>query len=304
MSEVRLTPDFSDVTGPTVVACSGGPDSVALLVLAAEAGLRPTAVYVDHRIRADCRADVAAVHAAADRLGVPTRVVVTEVGEGPNLEARARAARYAALRTVATELGVGTMLVGHTADDQAETVLLNLMRGSTSAGLAGMARVRDDIVRPLLHERRATVRRFVTDRGFEVVADPMNADRRFRRVWIREDVLPMLSDGAGRDLVPILVRQAELLRHESDLLDELGAEVLVAATDGDALLTDALRRAPVVLARRALRQWLGSPPPSADDVERVLAVVRGECVATELVGRRRVRRSGGRLLRSTDEQLP
>ncbi|MBK5289567.1 MAG: tRNA lysidine(34) synthetase TilS [Acidimicrobiia bacterium] len=300
----RLTPDFSGVDAAPIVACSGGPDSVALLVLAAEAGLDPTAVYVDHGLRADCSGDLAAVRAAADRLGVPWRSIAVTVGDGANLEARARDLRYQALREVAADVGATRILVGHTADDQAETVILNLLRGSASAGLAGMARVRDDIVRPLLHERRAMVREFLAARGFDAVEDPMNADRGFRRVWIREEVIPMLNAGAARDVVPILARQADLLRAESELMDSLGAELLRAAGDGDALRVGVLVDAPVVLARRAIRQWLGSPPPAADEVDRVLAVVRGDCVATELVGGQRVHRSTGRISRSGKQALP
>ncbi len=277
---------------------------MALLILAAEAGFHPTAVYVDHGLRFDRGRDLAAVRAAADRLGVGWRSVAVDVGDGGNLEARARSARYDALRKVAAEVGSATILVGHTADDQAETVILNLLRGSTSAGLSGMARVRGDVVRPLLHERRAVVRDLVAERGFETIEDPMNSDPSFRRVWVRQEVIPMLNAGAARDLVPILARQADLFRAESDLMDALGAQLLDAATDGAALRVKVLAEAPVAVTRRAIRQWLGPRPPSADEVERVLTVIRGERVATELGGGARVSRSQGRISRSPDDALP
>lgn len=288
--------DFTGLVGPVVVACSGGADSVALLVLAAEAGLAPVAVHVDHGLRADSAADVDVVRRVAESLGVAWRSVRVAVGAGPNLEARARDARYGALQVAREELGATAILVAHTADDQAETVLLNVLRGSAAAGLAGMAPRRGTIVRPLLGLRRRDVRAVVTARGLPVVEDPTNADVRWRRAWIRHEVLPMLGEGSDRDLVPVLARQADLLRAESELLDELGDGLLTEAGE-DAPSTRVLRSAAVPIARRALRRWLGSPPPSAGDVERVLAVVRGECVAAELTGGRCVRRSHGRLHR-------
>ena len=106
---------------------------------------------------------------------------------------------------------------GHTADDQAETVLLNLLRGSASAGLGAMAARRDTVVRPLLGLRRSDCEAVCAAVGVTPLRDPMNADRAFRRVAVRHDVLPRLSALAGRDLVPVLARQAEVLRSESRL---------------------------------------------------------------------------------------
>lgn len=302
-----MTPDFSGLVAPVVVACSGGADSIALLVLAAEAGLGPIAVHIDHGLRVDSAADAEVVAAAADALGVPWQSVAVAVGDGGNLEARARDARYAALRAARHGLHATVILVAHTADDQAETVLLNFLRGSGSAGLAGMAARRGDIVRPLLQLRRADVRAVALGRGLQVVDDPTNADVRWRRAWIRHEALPILSRGAERDLVPILVRQADVLRAESDLLDQLGDELLhvagiggAASVGGGEVRASVLLAAPLPVARRAIRRWLGTPPPSADEVERVLAVARRDAVGTELAGGRRVRRSAGRL----SQELP
>lgn len=309
-ARVILDPDADGLRAPVVVACSGGADSLGLLVLAAVAGLEPIAVHVDHGLRAGSAADADVVAVAAHALGVEWRSVRVTIDAGGNLEARARDARYRALHDARAELGATAILVAHTADDQAETVLLNLLRGSGSAGLAGMARRRGAIVRPLLHLRRAEVRAVVEARGLGVVVDPTNADQRWRRAWIRHEVLPMLERGADRDVVPILVRQSEVLRAESDLLDDLGDQLLASARTVDALAADSGLRTQVLIdaslpiARRAVRRWLGSPPPSADEVERVLAVARGECVATELAGGRRVQRSGGRLSFGDPQELP
>lgn len=305
-----LDPEADGLRAPVVVACSGGADSLGLLVLAADAGLEPIAVHVDHGLRVGSAADADVVAVAADALGVKWRSVRVTIDAGGNLEARARDARYRALHDARAELGATAILVAHTADDQAETVVLNLLRGSGSAGLAGMARRRGAIVRPLLHLRRAEVRAVVEARGLGVVVDPTNADQRWRRAWVRHEVLPMLERGADRDVVPILVRQSEVLRAESDLLDDLGDQLLASARAVDALAVDSGLRTQVLIdaslpiARRAVRRWLGSPPPSADEVERVLAVARGECVATELAGGRRVQRSGGRLSFGGPQELP
>ena len=282
--------------GGVIVACSGGADSLALLALACAAGLSPTAVYVDHGLRAGTAGEAVAVDAAARRLGARSAPPVrpaARIDPGPNLEARARAARYEALEVARRDLGVGTVLVGHTADDQAETMLLNLLRGAGSAGLAGMAVRRGRIVRPMLGLRRADTREICARLGLITVEDPMNSDTRFRRVWLRREVIPRLEHGAGRDLTEVLARQAELMREESDLLDSLAARALADA--GDPPVASELIRLPPAIARRAVRAWLGDPPVAAEHVEGVLDVVAGRSRAAELPGGRRVERSAGLL---------
>jgi tRNA(Ile)-lysidine synthase len=280
--------------GPTpVVACSGGVDSVALLALVVATGRTPTAVHVDHGLRPGSAGEADRVAAVAATLGVAARSVPVTVAPGPNLEARARTARYAALETVRRAIGADHVLVGHTADDQAETVVLNLLRGSAAAGLGAMAVHRDRIVRPLLGLRRADCTAVCAAIGLEPLEDPMNADPAFRRVTVRTEVLPYLSGIAGRDLVPVLARQAEVLRSESEYLDGLARAAW--PPDPARPQADALARLPVVVARRAVRQWLGPPPPSFAEVTRILAVAGGEARATEVAGGRRVWRRGGLL---------
>lgn len=290
---VDRCPGFAGVEDTPVVACSGGADSVALLALTVATGRRPTAVHVDHGLRPGGASEAAFVARVAGHLGVPTRPVVVDVGPGPNLEARARAARYEALDAVRLEVGAATVLVGHTADDQAETVLLNLMRGSASSGLAAMAVRRGAVVRPLLHLRRAASEAVCAAMGVEPFRDPMNHDRSFRRVAVREDLLPRLSAAAGRDLVPVLARQAAVLRSESDYLDELARAAWPPAPGTTPAAV--LARLPLPLARRAVRQWVGLPPPSFAEVERVLAVASGTVRAAELAGGIRVVRRAGAL---------
>jgi tRNA(Ile)-lysidine synthase len=289
---VRLV-GLDDVRAPVVVGCSGGPDSLALLALATASGLDPVAVYVDHGVRVGSASDAGVVAHAADAFGVTAKTVGVTLDEGPNFEARARDARYAALEQVRGGVGAEHVLVGHTADDQAETVLLNLLRGSASSGLGGMPVRRDRIVRPLLRIRRADTEEICRVLGLEPVRDPMNRDRSFRRVWVREEVLPALAAGADRDLVPLLARQAEVLRSESEYLDELARAAWPPASGRSPVRALAQLRIP--LARRAVRLWLGAPPPSFDEVERVLAVARGEIRATEVAGRGRIERRSGEL---------
>jgi len=281
-----------ELAAPVVVGCSGGADSVALLALALDAGLAPVAVHVDHGVRVGSADDADAVRDIAAGLGAPARTTRVDVELGSNLEARARDARYAALEDARVAVGAEVVLVGHTADDQAETVLLNLLRGAAASGLAGMAHRHDRIVRPLLGFRRSETQAICEVLGVSTLCDPMNDERSFRRVAIRRDVLPMLSELAERDLVPVLARQAEILRSESEFLAALAADEW---PDDDPPRADTLAALPLVLARRAVRHWVGAPPPSAAEVERVLAVARGDARATELAGGRAVRRSGGRL---------
>jgi tRNA(Ile)-lysidine synthase len=277
-----------DIEGPIVVGCSGGADSLALLVLLWAAGHDVHAVYVEHGLRAGAQ-DAATVDAAAARLGVPFHARHVEVGSGGNLEARARVARYDALESVRVSLEAETIAVGHTRDDQAETVLLNLLRGSATSGLAGIPERRDRVLRPILGMRRSDTREICARLRLAPVHDSMNDDMRYRRVWLRRELIPQLERNAHRDVVEIIARQAELLRDEDAYLDALACELGGAASSLDARV---LARAPLPLARRVVRQWLGSPPPPLEHVESVLAVARGDRRAAELPGRRRVERAG------------
>ena len=272
------------------LAVSGGADSLALVILAARAGLDAVAIHVDHGLRAGSDREAEVVARAAARYGARFEGRRTTVEPGPDLEARARRARYA-------ELPDG-VLTGHTMDDQAETVLLNILRGAALDGLAGMrtcggGRPR----RPLLRLRRAETAALCSSEGLTPVADPSNDDARFRRNRVRREVLPMLCEVAERDVVPVLARQAELLAGDADLLQELAGRL-------DPTDAKALRAAPAALARRAVRGWLRTPdafadaeahPPSAEEVARVLAVAAGAARACELGGGRRVQRQSGRL---------
>jgi tRNA(Ile)-lysidine synthase len=290
----RFAAGAAGVDPPVVVGCSGGADSVALLVLAVDAGLRPLAVHVDHGLRPESRGEQDHVAELAAHVGAAFDGRTVHIEPGSNTEARARDARYAALEAARVEYGASAVLVAHTADDQAETVLLNVLRGSAAAGLAGMRARRGTIVRPLLTTRRFELVALCHALALSVLHDPMNDDETFRRVALRRRVVPLLEELAARDLVPVLAGQAEILGEESDYLDALARAAWPVAGDTRARELSSLHP---VLARRAVRQWLGPPPPSRAEVARVLEVASGARRATELAGGRTVRLGGrGRLL--------
>ncbi len=273
---------FDDIDRSELVcAVSGGADSAALLVLACRFaqrnGSRVTAIHVDHGLRDAGPAEAAKVEALCDQLGAGFSARHVNLTPGANLQARAREARHAALGPDA--------LLGHTADDQAETVVLHLLRGGALDALAAMRADR----RPLLGLRRSETERVCELVGYEPIRDPSNADPRFWRSRVRHEVIPLLCDIAGRDVVPLLARGSGLAAADADLLDVLAADI-------DPTSACELRNAPVALARRAIRAWLRTDhPPDASAVERVLEVARHTHRATEVGGGRRVSRSADRL---------
>ena len=283
VGELLARASFPDAGTAVTCAVSGGADSLALLALAVAAGGRVRAVHVDHGLRPGSAGEAARVADAAQRLGAAFETRCVEVGDGPNLEARARAARYAALPE-----GV---LTGHSADDRAETVLLHLLRGAGPTGAIGIAR---SASRPLLDLRRSETEALCAALGLDPLHDPSNDDPRFRRNRVRHELLPLLADIGDRDPVPVLVRQA-------DLFAEVDAALGLAAAQLDPTDAAALAAAPTAVAGAAVRAWLVEAGVGdgygvdAAAVARVLAVARGEHVATEVVGGWRVARSRGRL---------
>ena len=268
-----------------MVAVSGGPDSLALLALATAAGCDVTAVHVDHGLRPGSSADAAVVAAAAARFDAGFRAERVVVEAGADLEARARAARRAVLPPAHA--------TGHTADDRAETVLLAVLRGTGPDGLGALV---PGPRHPIVGLRRAETHALCAQLDLEPVSDPSNTDPRFRRNRVRHEVLPLLDDVAGRDVVPLLCRLADLAAADGELLDALASEAVADPTDARALTA-----APEPLARRVLRRWLRDHtdderhPPSLAAVARVLAVARGEAVGTEVGEGLAVRRREQRL---------
>jgi tRNA(Ile)-lysidine synthase len=268
----------SMASGPMLVACSGGPDSLALAAAAAVVGIRTglgvRAAVVDHGLQpgsADIAADVVAMLAGLGMDAVVLRVAVDAAGVG--VEAGARAARYAAL---AGEAAPGEIvLLGHTLDDQAETVLLGLARGSGTRSLAGMPTRRDVFARPLLGLRAATTADACAELGLTAWTDPHNSEGRFTRARVRHRVLPVLEAELGPGVALALARSAELARADADLLDDLAARALAAQGAGE-LHCDWLEALPPALLSRVLRDWLrasGAVDLSAAGIAAVAGLV-------------------------------
>jgi tRNA(Ile)-lysidine synthase len=288
-----------------IVACSGGPDSMCLLHalhrLRRLFRIRLRVFHFDHRLRPDSVGDARYVSRQARRLGVPFDVRIAGGGpeEGQSPEAWARLARYSALQEVATEAGATRAAVGHTLDDQAETVLLGLLRGGGLDAAAGMPAVATlpplgfPACRPLLEVTREETAAFCRSLRLRPRQDPMNADRRFLRARLRHDVLPLLEDRVDRGVRAALARTAENLRADADYLDavaSLAAREITAVGEKDLRLhAERLAALPEPIAGRVVRQAL-----------RVVAAAGGEWAShvtsahvravLDLAGRRGARR--------------
>ncbi len=288
-----------------LAAVSGGPDSTALLAglaaLGPARGLALTAAYVDHGLRGtEGTLECGRVAELAKQLGVGFVSRTVAVVPGPGQEARARRARYAALAALAREVGATRILTGHTQDDQAETLVLRLLRGAGRRGLGGMRPARGRLFRPLLGVTRADVRRFLAERGLPFMVDRTNADLAFARNRIRRLVLPFLAAEFNPRLGSSLASLAARLRDEEDFL-AAAAAARAAGLVGDDRLPVRVAAEPAALARRIVRAWLergARRSPSGLHVERVLALATGgERGAVAVPGPARVLREGEFLVR-------
>lgn len=258
---------------PVLVAFSGGPDSLALLAAAVfERQGRTGAVIVDHGWHPLSGQTAAAAAELARGLGADP-VVVVEVGPSPPSEARARAARYEALAAQAKDRGAPVVLLGHTRDDQAETVLLGLARGSGARSLSGMAPRRGIFVRPLLELPRATTTAACRALGLAPLHDPANADPRYARTRARHRLLPALERELGPGVAAALARTARLLRQDADLLEHLAADAAPAVTSTEGLDCAQLADLPAALRSRVLRAATGAA--TAAQVSALDALVTG-----------------------------
>ncbi len=288
-----------------LVALSGGADSLALAVATAfeapRAGLRAGAVIVDHGLQ-DASAAVAERAAEQAReLGLDPvlvrRVVVTASPDGT--EAAARAARYEALEGARVETGASAILLGHTLDDQAETVLLGLARGSGSASLQGMAAVNGAYRRPLLGIRRSQTVQACADANREAWNDPHNELPEFTRVRVRHTVLPVLEKELGPGIAEALARTAEQLREDNAAFDEMILEfieeICEPADAGIAVSIAALEANPAALRQRIIRYVVRSEFGVSLSRERTLEVAR---LVTDWRGQKAITMPGVRVVRS------
>ena len=329
----KLKLPMSDET--VVVAVSGGADSTALLLALHELknsgklGINICVAHLDLKLRPASPADAKWVAALAEKLGYDSVIGRSKVAElarstDGNLEQAAREARYAFLERTAKRKSANYVLTGHTMDDQAETVLLRLMRGSAGAGLGGMEQIRPlgksksiKLVRPLLWARRSDTEAYCRLRKTEFLRDEMNEDQKFARVKVRQQLLPLMQSFNNK-IVEALSRTASQLREDAAvLLNDSDALLRRAAvldhvedeTGTPALDVKVLANAPPALRRRALRQWLAEGRGNTRRLEMVhlLAVEKllegaagGRVV--QLPGGSRVTRKRGRLVFEAADQ--
>lgn len=270
------------------------------------------ALVVDHGLQEGSARVAAEAAATAVRLGCRSaRVLTVQVSGGGGLEAAARRARYSALDDAREGLPV---LLGHTLDDQAETVLLGLARGSGGRSVQGMAAFADPWGRPLLGVRRSVTRQLCVDLGLTPYEDPHNSSAEFTRVRLRSEVLPLLEEVLGGGVAGALARTAAQLREDGEVLDALAEKLLAGARDGEGLSVEMLATAPPALRRRVIRAWLltgGAKALTAKHLRAVDALVTdwrgqggvavgGGSGATRLVAGR----EHGRLILSLAENEP
>jgi tRNA(Ile)-lysidine synthase len=264
------------------VACSGGADSMALASAAVfegrKLGLRVVGVTVDHGLQEGSDEVAAAVVARLASMGVDetmTARVSVDAASGLGPEAAAREARYAVLTQVAAHLGASVVLLGHTLDDQAETVLLGLTRGSGARSLSGMRPSFDVFARPLLAVRRIDTETACQVEGLEVWHDPHNQDPGYTRVRVRNRILPVLEDELGPGIAEALARTADQVREDVAFLDGVAEAALAAARDGDGLSVSALVDLHPAIRRRVLhRAAIAAGSPAAE-------LTRGHVLAVE-----------------------
>jgi len=321
VAEVRLAVRRAlDGSGPgstapacaVLVALSGGADSLALAAAAAfeapKRGLRVASITVDHGLQPDSAKVAAAAARHATSLGIEARVARVEVGGEDGPEAAARTARYRALADAAADAGAAAVLLGHTLDDQAETVLLGLARGSGATSLQGMAPASElapgvVLLRPLLDVRRTTTRAACAAEGLEPWDDPHNADPRFARVRVRATVLPVLEAELGPGIAAALARTAAQLREDAEafdeMIDEMIEDIVEHAEAGISVSVAALAANPAALRHRIIRHVIAAEFGSSLTRAQTLEVAR---LVTDWSGQGpidlpgcRARRIGGRL---------
>ena len=271
LSKLKL--DLLSQGEPLLIGVSGGADSVALLDALVQSGYRPHVCHLNHQWRgAESDADAEFVRELAGRYGLPATIESRAVAGD---EDAARQARLKFFESVAARTGIHTLALAHTADDQVETFLLRLLRGAGVAGLVGIWPERQlgslRIIRPLLKVCRAEVVEYLKSRQLTWREDSSNTNRQFLRNRVRHELLPLLARDYNPGIRDVLLRTAEILREEDELLSALAEAVPI----------EALRGQPVALQRRALRRWLGEEL-DFDHIESVRQLALSDSASAEV----------------------
>jgi tRNA(Ile)-lysidine synthase len=277
------------------VGVSGGVDSLALLLAAAELATERLGVAsLDHGLRQGSAAEVDWVRSLAASRGLPFHTAKLGLEPGPGMEARAREARYAALERIAHDEGYGTIATAHTADDQAETLLMRLARGAALRGAGSIRANRGLYLRPLLEVRRADTERLVAAAGLTPVRDPTNVDPRLFRARVRGGVIPALQEAAGPEVVLRLAAFARTAQEDEAYLSELAERALARVREGMGLEAVGVRALPWPIRARVFRRWLeGVGLPVSDVLLHQVDAAVGRGGRTGLPGRALLRAEGG-----------
>ena len=296
--------EYPPTEEPALIGVSGGRDSVMLLHLLATRGHRLIVCHLDHSLRAESRAEARFVEKLAAQLGCEfvgrrENVAARAKRMKSSIETAAREARFAFFAKVARARGVRRVFLAHHADDQVETFLFNLLRGSGSAGLGAMRAVSLrgylEIVRPLLGVWREEIDRYVAEHRLAFCEDASNADPRHTRNRVRHEIVPLLTRAFGRDVRGALLRSAEILREEDAYLAALPA---LARADSPELSVGELRMIPLAVQRRVFLAWLrarGVTEVGFEDVERVRSLLHGRTAKVNLPGGKHARRRAGKI---------
>ncbi len=267
-----------------LAAVSGGPDSLALMHALHRAKVLLEVATIDHRLRPESAAEVELVHEQCVQLGLRFHSRAVTVAPGNGLEAAARDARYAALQAIRAERGLSVIATGHTASDQAETVLMRLGRGSALGGAAGILERRSDgVVRPMLGVTREEALSFVLRQGVPYVDDAMNHDLGFTRVKVRRTVVPALQAALGPQVERALARFARHAAEDDAVLQEQARTALERAVRSDGTIDRvALLSLQRSIARRVTAMVLerAAVPIDSQLIDECLRAVEGKGPAT------------------------
>lgn len=286
----------------SLIACSGGADSIALALIAKKEDIDFALCYIEHNINESTRICEEIVKVLANKLDVDffvKHVDLNSENNKSNLESRARDARYQALEEVRSENNFDYVLTAHHLDDYVETFFINLIRGSGSA-VAALSAARQNLVRPILHWRKSQLEEIVEKAELQYFSDPSNALDCFVRNRVRHELIPLMNDISNRDVAPLISKAGSHISRDEKFISNLGAQSW--PLDGDTS-TRALRALDESLQNHAIRAWIKGDKPSAKEMKNILYVVNHEIVKTQISGNRTIWRKDAKMYQSDTRQL-
>lgn len=283
-----------------LVACSGGPDSIALALMLYAFKLDFGIAYIEHGLSLDTAECELAVKNIALLCGVPFHISHLRLADDKkiksNVEAQARKYRYEALEEIRSDNSYSKIVLAHHQDDYAETFLINLIRGSGS-GISSMQKDNTTITRPLLHWKKSELIEFVNKLGIEYFSDPMNESYEYVRNRIRHELIPLMNEISKRDVVPLIARAAKHINADNVFLEQYATMLWPI----DTASTRELAKLDETLQVHALRAWINGYPPSEEEMASILKVVSHENKSVQISGNRTIWRSGAVLYQDVTE---